>query len=75
MEPARDLVQRPLKLPQQVHRAAEGLGHHDPLSAQLLDLALERTEVPAGLAQVPAGLAELSAKPLALYPAFATPAE
>src|SRR5438132_9851243 len=60
-EPARDLVHRPVKRAQQVHHVAEGLGHRRPLAAQILELALQRAEVTADLAEL---AAELLAPPL-----------
>jgi len=58
LQTMRDVGQRPVKLPQQTHDAAESLGHGRPLAAQGVELALERALAPPKLAQ-------LSAEPLA----------
>src|SRR5436189_131659 len=59
VEPARNLLQRPLDLSQQVRDASEGLGHRHSFAAQPLGLVLER-------AQSAAKLVGLSPKLLAL---------
>src|SRR5437899_8449656 len=60
MEPARHLLQRPLELSEQVHDAAEGVGHRHPFAAQLLDFALEHAQVAAELAALSTELLTLA---------------
>src|SRR5436309_14487308 len=49
VEPARNLLQRPLDLSQQVRDASERLGHRHAFAAQPLGLVLERAQSSATL--------------------------
>src|SRR5206468_11378523 len=60
VEPARNLLQRPLDLSQQVRDASEGLGHRHSFSAQPLGIVLERAQSAAKNVSISAKLIALS---------------
>ena len=59
LQPARDVSQGPVKLPQHIHNASEGFSDRRTFTAERVELALERAVRPAKLAQFTAKSLEL----------------